>query len=49
VVARTWRTSPRFYTEIVKRLKAMAAFLKFLTANEGAVARRRVDARELLG
>ncbi len=40
-------TTPVLYTEILKRFRAMAPFLAFLTAPLQA-ARKRVDARELL-
>lgn len=40
-------TKPTLYTEIVKRFRAMAPFLKFLTAPL-ASAKKKMDARELL-
>jgi uncharacterized protein (TIGR02453 family) len=40
-------TTPAFYTEIVKRFRAMAPFLEFLTAPLKA-AKKKIDARELL-
>ncbi len=40
-------TTPALYSEIVKRFRAMAPFLKFLTAPTAAT-RKKLDARELL-
>ncbi len=39
--------TPALYTEIVKRFRALAPFLKFLTATTAAT-RKKLDARELL-
>jgi uncharacterized protein (TIGR02453 family) len=41
-------TTPALYTEIVKRFRAMAPFLMFLTAPLRAT-KKKIDARELLG